>query len=296
MSDVKNPTHSCICDLAARQGGFVSYAQLGSRSLAESWVRSGRLVRAWHGVYVVGHLPRDPRARAHGAVLAAGEGAALAGVSAAAFYGAVRHWPDTPELISPRRCRVRGLTLHHCRSLLGRHVHQYDGLRVTSPARTALDLAARVTLDRLKGIVDHLRLRHGLTLAQLADVILRQPRHPGARPLRRVLGDSGRRPSRSELERRWRRLGRGGNLPPFEMNVVVAGYEVDVLVDGCVVVEIDTVATHLLNFESDRRRDADILARTGIPTVRITDVALGEDPAAVLAQVNAVVRRVRAGR
>ena len=299
MSDVRNHLYSRISDLAEGQGGFVRRDQLVglgcSGPTIDSWLQNVRLTAAYRSVYAVGHMPTEPKARAVGAVLAAGDGAALAGLSAGAFFGAVKHWTEPFELLAPRRCRLTGLTVHQSRTLLLRDIWRFpDGLRVTSPARTALDLASRVDAGRLHAIVDHLRLRCGLGLWQLTDIVERNPRHPGAQPLRRVIGRSTRRPTRSGLERRvWPRFAAEYDLPPYEMNATVAGYEVDVLVDGRVIVEIDTFGTHLLNFESDRRRDADILARTGIPTIRVTDIQLDEDPASVAGHILAVVRARR---
>jgi hypothetical protein len=43
-------------------------------------------------------------------------------------------------------------------------------------------------------------------------------------------------------------------------------------------VELDTFDTHLLNFASDRERDAENLARFGIPTIRITWEAFRAEP------------------
>ncbi|WP_249011964.1 type IV toxin-antitoxin system AbiEi family antitoxin domain-containing protein [Conexibacter sp. DBS9H8] len=297
MTECEFSSYRRICDLAAIQGGFVGRAQLTasglSRTTIDSWRRCGRLQPAWTGVYAVGHLPTEPRARAFGALLAAGNGAALAGWSAAAFYGAVTRWPERFELVSPRRCRVRGLTVHHCRSLCLRDVWRFDGLRVTSPARTALDLAGEARRGQLKAIVDHLRLRHGLRLDQLRDVAARNPRRPGTQPLLVLIGESGPRPSRSALERGWRQFAQAWGIGPYQTNVPVAGHEVDVLIDGRVIVEIDTFGTHLLNFESDRERDAHILATTGIPTVRITDTALRGDPRQVAERIRLVIAHRR---
>jgi very-short-patch-repair endonuclease len=241
-------------------------------------------------------MPTEPRALAFGAMLAAGADSAIAGFSAGAFYGALWKWPDTPELISPHRKRVRGLVVHRCVTLAGRDVWRFDGLRVTSPARTALDLAPRLSPERLPAVVDHLRLRprDKLTISALEDVIARNPRHPGVPALTRVLVAAGRRPRRSKLERAgWPAFAAANHLPPYEQNVMVGGHEVDVLVDGLVAVEIDTVETHLLKFESDRRRDAEILARTGIPVIRITQTQMKHEAERVTANILATVARRR---
>ena len=298
MSNAEVPWHRCISPLGERQGGFVRRKQLIAEGLGrgriEWWLRTGHLIPAWPGVYAVGHMPTEPRARAFGAMLAAGDHAAIARWSAGAFYGAIKRWPDPYELVAPRRVEVSGLAVHVSTTLLLRDVWRFDGLRVTSPARTALDLAADTTPERLKRIVEHLRLRHSLSLEQLVDVISRNRRHPGVVPLRMLIGLAGRRATRSELERRlWPAFARAFDIPPYEQNVMVGGFEVDVLVDGLLIVELDTFETHLLNFDSDRERDAEILARTGLPTIRLTDRQLASKSEKAAAQILAVVERQR---
>ncbi len=302
MSDAKPVSYRHICAVAGRQGGFIHRSQVldrgGSQGLITSWLRNGRLTAAWENVYAVGPMPKDPAARAWGATLAAGDHAALAAWSAAAFYAAVRQWRDPLELISPRRVRVRGLHVQQCSRLGSRDIWRFDGLRVTSPARTALDMAARITdTDRLRALVDHLRLRHNLTQGDLRDILARNVRHPGGALLRRVLGELTRGPTRSRLERvLWPRFAREHGIPAHEQNVTVAGVEVDVLIgDGLAIVELDTVGSHLLNFDSDRLRDAKLLARTGIPVIRITDTQMSEVPEQIAANILAVVN-ARAAR
>jgi very-short-patch-repair endonuclease len=186
--------------------------------------------------------------------------------------------------------------VHRASTLAGRDVWRFGGLRVTSPARTALDLAPHLSHERLLTVVDQLRLRprDKLTISALEDVIARNPRHPGVPALTRVLVTAGRRPRRSKLERvGWPAFAAAWNLPPYEQNVMVGGHEVDVLVDGLVAVEIDTVETHLLKFESDRLRDAEILARTGIPVIRITATQMKQEAERVAGNILATVARRR---
>jgi hypothetical protein len=297
MSEFTKASYACISERSQRSGGFVSRRQLLSwgvpRGTIQSWLHTGRLLRFWPGVYAVGHMPQESRARAHGALLAGGERSALAGWSAGALYGCVSRW-EPFELISPQQRRVSGLTIHRSGTLLSRDVSSMDGLRVTSPARTALDLAPRVGEKRLKRIVDNLRLHHGLTIRQLIDVIVRNRRHPGAELLRGLIRVLSKHPTRSELERRWSAIAERFDIGPCEQNAPVAGYEVDVLIDGLVIVELDTIETHLLNMESDRHRDADILAQTGIPTIRLLDTDLDGDMTPHAANIHATVARERA--
>jgi very-short-patch-repair endonuclease len=259
--------------IASVQGGHVTRQQLLEvldRRTIDRWVARGRLIAVYRGVYAVGHLPTNPIDRAHGALLAAGKRSALSHGCALVLWGVWKRWPQRLEVTIAEDRRPRGLTVHRSATLTRRDVVTLQGVRVTSAARTALDHAATATPKRLKATVDHLRLRHGLRLEHLSELAARNPRHPGTTKLRRLIGEAEPRPSRSGFERQWPRFAERFALPRYETNAIVAGFEVDVLVDGKVVVELDTFQTHLLNFESDRDRDAAILAATGIPTIRVT--------------------------
>ena len=154
----------------------------------------GTLIRVHHGVYAVGHLPTNPMDRAHGALLAAGDATALAGGTALALWRADRTWPEPFELISARDVRLSGLTVHRSSTLIQRDIRKVQGLRVTSPARTALDLAPRLTMDELDRVVNDLRHVNRLKVHQLRDVANRNPRHPGAQTLKQLIGDSQSEP------------------------------------------------------------------------------------------------------
>jgi very-short-patch-repair endonuclease len=284
MSNGPNAGYTCISHIATTQGGYITTSQLHAagvtRGAIEHWVRTARLHRAYHGVYAVGHIPTHPESRAFGAQLAVGDHGALAGRSAGAFYGVYRSWKEPFELITSQDRRPSGLIIHHSRTLLLRDIWRHQGLRVTSPARTALDITAPMTTRQRKRAVDHLRLRHKLKLHEVVDVIARNPRHPGAEALRDLLSMSGKRPSRSDFEREVPAFVRRFNLPACELNAMVGEYEVDVLfLPARLIVELDTFETHLLNFHSDRQRDAEILARLGIPTIRLTWEAFRAEPA-----------------
>src|ERR1700744_4495798 len=84
---------------AEKQGGHVTRPQaltvMGERTLAR-WLEKGRLIRVHTGVYAVGHLPTNPFDRAHAALLAGGDGCALAGESAMVLWQGLRRPPHAP--------------------------------------------------------------------------------------------------------------------------------------------------------------------------------------------------------
>ncbi|HET9094103.1 MAG TPA: type IV toxin-antitoxin system AbiEi family antitoxin domain-containing protein [Solirubrobacteraceae bacterium] len=269
-----------IAEVARRQGGHVTTAQLHTLGLShraiEHRVARGALIRVHQGVYAVGHLPTTPQERAHGALLAVGPRSALGGFVALALWRADRDWPTEMELIAALDRRPAGLRVRRSASLLQRDIRTVRGLRVTSPARTALDLAPRVSEHELTRLVNDLRHRTGLGVRELRDVTRRNPRHRGHRALVRLIGEAQREPTRSELENAFLRLCRRHGLPTPRINVHVGGERVDAhFPEHRLIVELDgREVTHAEDwrpaFERDRARVVDIMLRTGLPTIRFT--------------------------
>jgi very-short-patch-repair endonuclease len=135
-----------------------------------------------------------------------------------------------------------------------------------------LDMAPRLNNSQLTRAVNDLRLKKVLSMRALADVVARNPRYAGAPLLRPLIETAQREPTRSELEDAFLKLIRRYQLPMPEINAHVAGYRVDALYrHHRLVVELDGWGSHKSRyaFSRDRRQDADILAATGMPTVRL---------------------------
>ncbi len=280
-SSTFGPSDAAIGVLASRQGGHITRQQLIELGLDANAVKYrvaiGRLIRVHHGVYAVGHLPTNPRDRAHGALLATGPRSALSHGSASAHWGIVKKWPPTLELISATDRRASGLIVHRCSTLRKCDIRTIaPGLRVTSPARTALDVAPRLTRNRLTRAVNDLRHIHRLTVAQLRDVAARNPKHPGSARINDLIGSSQAEHTRSGLEDAFLRLTRRHGLPIPQINVHVAGFRVDAYFpDHGLIVELDGQITHGHDwrpaYEADRAQMVDILLATGLPTIRFTE-------------------------
>src|SRR5205823_2504162 len=143
------------------------------------------------------------------------------------------------------------------------------GVPATSPARSILDITPRVSDRRLTRLVNDARLARLLHLDDLADVLERNPNHPGTKRLTRFL-EAPTGITRSDLEDRFRKLARRYGLPEPHTNVPLLGYVVDVLFPlERVIVEVDGWDSHRFrpSFENDRKRDAVTLA-AGYETVR----------------------------
>jgi very-short-patch-repair endonuclease len=265
----------------------------GKRAI-EARLKAGWLIQVHTGVYAVGHRPANPTARARAALLAAGPRAALSGGSAAALWGLYQRWAFPLQLISPLQRRIPGLRVSRCSTLVQRDIRTKDGIRVTSPARTLLDIAPRTPTKNLHRFHNELRMRRLINNALLIDVAARNPRHPGARRLRELAGASPGEAKRSSLEIDWQNFASRYNLPDYQMNVHIAGKRIDVLfTPDRLVLELDGWGTHgtKLAFEEDRDQDSGILAATGIPTMRITYDGLHLRPGEQARRINTILAR-----
>jgi Transcriptional regulator, AbiEi antitoxin len=287
-----------VAEIARRQGGHVTRTQLlalglGRRAI-QARLEAGWLIHVHTGVYAVGHRPTNPSDRARAALLAAGPRSMLCGGSAAAFWGLYQRWAFPLQLISPLQRRIPGLRMSRCSTLLQRDIRTKDGIRVTSPARTLLDIAPRTQTKNLHRFHNELRMRRLINNELLLDVAARNPRHPGARRLRELAGASAGEAKRSPLEIDWQNFAGRYDLPAHQMNTHVAGERVDVVfTPDRLVIELDGWGKHgtKQSFEDDRDQDSGILAATGIPTMRITYDGLHLRPGQQASRINAILAR-----
>ena len=138
--------------------------------LTDRQLRSPRFHRLHTGVYIDARAQLTPRLRAEAAVLA------FAPTAFASHATAARIWavpiPALPEehvtVVRREDRRVRAGVVCHC--LVGRSdetVRIVDGIRVTSPERTFVELAAQLSLVDLVVVGDDLVRRRLVTLKQL---------------------------------------------------------------------------------------------------------------------------------
>jgi very-short-patch-repair endonuclease len=208
------------------------------------------------------------------AVLACGEGAALSHRSAAELWRLLEP-ADGPVHVSVPvaggRRKRDGIRLHRIPSLPTAATTRRNGIAVTTPARTLADLRA---------ILSHGELRKAMRRAEFLrlpiDVHLLTPDRTA-----------------SELERLFLRLVRRHRLPEPEVNVRVAGFEVDFLWrEQRLIVETDGYRYHRgsVAFEDDRARDNRLMA-LGYDVLRFTYWKVVNEPEAVAALVRARLTR-----
>ncbi len=258
-------------------------------------VKIGRLYPLYGGVYAVGHRPISPYAHALAAVLACGPGAVLSHGSAATLWGITKHWDRPLEVTTRTSHRHRGLRNHRSKTLTLDDITEHFGVPVTTPARTLLDNAPRLTDAAPARGVNDLRLQRYLWLADLSDILERHSASRSANRLREQLAHPEQAPTRSDFERAFSPFAKRYGLSEPLLNTQVAGYEADIYFpDYKLVVELDGYETHGTRegFECDRDRDADLLA-AGIATVRMTWERFSLTPAREAARLHAIIRRRR---
>jgi very-short-patch-repair endonuclease len=279
---------------ARRQYGHVTRSQLlalGLRSATiDGRLESGRLVAVHAGVYAVG-APRDePVARAAAAVLSCGPGAVLSHSSAATLWGMKARW-EPPFEVTHTVVRVRsGIRTHRCRTLRHRDIRRHLGIRVTSPARTLLDIAPAISTRALARAVNDARRSGHVHVETLADLLRHCPNHPGAKLLAPYV-ERPAGPTRSEFEDAFLAFAAEHRLPEPLVNTTLNGGEVDALFPHqMVIVELDGWDFHndRTAFETDRERDASALA-AGYATVRITWERLNSAPSREAARLRQIL-------
>lgn len=277
--------------------GYVTRRQLLAAGISakaiDYRVSIGRLILVYRGVYAVGHIPTLPQDRAFGALLACGPNAVLSHGSAASLWGVFRRWDMPFEVTAPTVRKRPGIRTHRA-TLVRADWCTQAGIRVTSAARTALDIAPRVREKTLTRAVNDLRRQNHLRLEQLEDLLDRFPRHPGASRLRPFV-ERGGGWTRSDFEDRFLPFCERFGLPTPQTNIWVAGREVDAYfpVEG-LIVELDGYDFHSdrESFRSDRDNDTSALA-LDLPTVRITTDRLEETPEEEARRLHVILERRR---
>ena len=194
-----------MAELAAEEWGVLSSHELRLCGLTDHEVkrrgRTGRLHRIHQGVYAVGHRALTKEGKWLAAVKACGGGSVLSHYSAGALWGFVE-WDDRkPEVTvpGPGSRRHQGIRVHRSTRLGRKDVMTRDGIRVTSPARTLLDLASQLPYKPLRRAVREAMANRRVAIRQIAEALARAGPRRGSRNLASILTD-GYAPTDSVLE------------------------------------------------------------------------------------------------
>jgi very-short-patch-repair endonuclease len=286
--------------LANAQHGVVARRQLLELGISsqgiERRVANGRLHPVMAGVYAVGRPELTRQGRWMAAVLACGPGAALSHGSAAALWGIGAEADGCVEISvrasSPRR--RRGIHAHRRPSLRASDVVVREGIPVTSPTRTLIDLATNLNRAALERAVNEADKRDLTTPEKLRSALEVYVGEAGVARLRTLLDRRTFRLSDSKLELLFRPLARDAGLPTPLTKQHVNGFEVDFYWPSLgLVVETDGLRYHRTPAAQarDRLRDQTHIA-AGLTPLRFTHEQVRFESEYVRATLATIVRRL----
>jgi len=258
-----------IAALACRQDGLFTTSQALAVDAYYEFLRrrvlQGVYIRVYRSVYRVAAVPASWRQRVRAVALAIPAGA-IAGRAAAVLWGLDPFRPGPIEVAVPNGRRT---TLIGARTtdLRPEQVSVIEGIRVTSPERTLVDLARDVDARTLELAVDsalRLRLVTLDSLIEAVDELCGHGRRGSAR-IRAVVEELDGRAFGSRLERQFLELLRRAGLPfPVKQREIHddAGrlrYLDFMYADIPLGVEIDGYSTHMgpeaLDDDNERHND-----------------------------------------
>jgi very-short-patch-repair endonuclease len=275
----------------------VTRAQLVALGLTTDGIKHrvarGRLHPIGRGVYSVGRREVTQQGRWMAAVLACGGTgmAALSHSSAAALFKIGTEQAAGIEIsrCSPDPVRVPGSRVHRRPSLQGQWYGFYEGIPITTPVQTLIDLATRHGRPRMERAMNEADKLGLVRTDDLREALGGHPGEPGVARLRLIIDIATFRYTRTELERAFLPLARKAGLPVPRTSVYVNDYEVDFWFPEIgLVVETDGLTYHRTPAEQrvDRERDQ-AHAAAGLTPLRFTHGQVKYEP-------DHVVRTLRA--
>jgi hypothetical protein len=274
---------------------FIGSEALAAGTLTRHAVRS-RFLALYPDVYVPKDIELTAIQRAQACWLWSQRRGVLAGFSAAALHGAKWIDPRWPaEIFHRNRHRPPRLRTYADR-VADDEVEVIRGMRVTTPARTALDLGSRYPLDKAVAALDSLARATDLKLADAELIAARYAGRRGIRQARRALTlfDGGAESPRET----WLRLllvGAGFPRPQTQIPVFESGWQIARLDMGWE--DIRVAAEYDGDYHwMDRRRFNDdihrmeVLAELGWIVVRVT---AGDCEADIIRRMRTAFERAR---
>ena len=298
-----------LAAIASRQHQLITTTDVlavgGAQHHADSRVAGGRWRRIDRGVFLVNGAPLDWAARQHAAVLAAGAGSVASHLAAARLLGLPGFERAGPELTVPRGTRFRrhGVRVHESTDLDRCRVVQRDGIPVTDPNRTLLDVGRHLGQQRLGRAVEAARRSDLVTWSSLIETLAHHARRgrPGVRRLRAVILAGAHRHEVTDTDVELLLHGllvEAGLPPPAIRHRILDGdrfvAEVDLAFPELrIAIECDG-DVHLLAevHERDLPRQNELVL-LGWTVLRFSNDRILTRPAAVVAQVRAAVEAAR---
>ncbi len=299
---------STLIEIAATQGGFVSRRQAlaagcSSSTLARA-VQRGEIHSFTEGVYRVVPLEGE-ESLLRGAVLALPQGI-VSHHSAARLWGFpyLRQGPPTVSVHHRTTHEFPGVVVRRTIDLGETHTTELRGLAITTPARTASDLAADLHIRHLDRVVDGILVEKLASIDEMNAIALETGRRgkPGTVKFREVLAcrGEGLMASATALERLGhsvlRRYGLPEPIPQYPIPWCPSRRFDDAYPDALIALEWDSRRWHsaLEQMDQDRERDRDCAVHAWT-LMRFTWHDLKQRAGVVAAQIRAVLERRQAG-
>lgn len=291
MSDID----SVIVTIATSQSGTISRRQLLDAGVGVDAVRSelerGRLLASHRGVYLLAGAPLCERQALWAAHLATGHSSVVSHGSAGILHKLHAVQPCPPTLTIPHGRSIRrrsGLVIHRSRHLDDADVMFDNGLPVTSPTRTIVDLAGECSRVRLAAMLEEAHFGRVTSYSRVGETLLRVggAGRAGVCLLCSILDDQagGENLARSVLERLLGELLRRAGIEQFSRQHPLPSLGaiegmVDAYVDdGAMVTEVDGRRWHARQADMKRDRERDFAAmQMGVITVRFLHEHLTSD-------------------
>jgi very-short-patch-repair endonuclease len=240
------------------------------------------------------------------AVLTCGAGALLSHESAGALWGIrTGKGAEGAENAPPKEIHLsvpgsathsrEGLRVHRRSGLPRVDWSRRDGIPVTSPAKTLIDLGTRLNEPQLEAAVNEADKLGLIDPEALRSAVDDHPGVAGVPALRKVLDRRTFTLTDSELERRFMRLVERADLPLPLTQQQVSGFRVDFFWPELgLVVETDGLRYHRTATQQsrDRIRDQAHVA-AGLAALRFTHTQIRFDPCEVIATLRQVAERCR---
>ena len=224
--------------------------------MVDHYVREHRWQRVYSGVYAVSYSPLSREQRRMAATLTAPR-SFLAHYSAAAHYGIWRFEAPYETIVRPGnrgRTRSGGVLVRYSSSLAG-NVTAYDGVPITSPERTLIDLAAHA--DPARPLREARRLKL-ITPYSLAVSLTTHRTRRGVNRLKHLNDHYAGIPysrCRSDAEAKGLEVLHDSNRELPAVNERVAGEEADYTYrDRMLIIEIDGPQFHQISAEDQRKQ------------------------------------------
>jgi very-short-patch-repair endonuclease len=283
--------------LARAQHGVLTRRDLEglgfSKMAIEHRIATGRLHLISRGIYAVGRRELTRHGRWMAAVLVCGDGAALSHRSAAELWG-IGHEEQgriDVSVASTSEINRSGLKVRTRKSLAVENIVRRDGIPVTNPVQTLIDLATELKPMRLERAVNQADVHDLVDPETLRTALDSHVGEPGVKKLRVMLDRHTFRLSDSDLEILFRPLARAAALPPPVSKHWVLGFEVDFwFPDLDLVVETDGLRYHRTPAQQARmvKRDQTHTA-AGLRVLRFTHWQVAHAPT----EVTDVLCRIR---